>query len=257
MLLTSAARVRLFACRGRVSATQPPRRPLSSSFSPSLLPPLCPSAVRASWLPLSSSSSLLLRVGCRGFAAGGRPRGSRPSFSPSASPSAAEPRRLLFATTLRLYARGVPYLYLLLIMPAVSYVIYLSYPPTSLSSLASLLPLTLLPLSLLLVFGLFVRFNRRLISTIHLLPHRRLALTTLNMLAPSPPIVLPLDALLPPFAYSGAADRSLERLRFCLPDGSASTFFIHPLPNSAEDADADLLHAILTHNRIDNQQLRV
>ena len=228
------------------------------SFTSSLSRPL---SFSASCPPRLSSSFPQLRVGCRFFAATHRRappgRAATSSLNHATVLLSSEPSRLLFATTLTPYARGVPYLYLILLLPAVIYVAYDTYPPASLSSYTVFFSLTLLPLSFLGLFALFVRFNSRLVSTIHLLPHRRLSLTTVNMLRPSHPIILPLDALIPPFAWSGAADRSLERLRFCHPDGSCSQFFIHPMPNRAEDHDADLLHTILTHNRLHNKELKI
>ena len=163
---------------------------------------------------------------------------------------------MLFATTLTRYARGVPLLYVFLLFPVMVFVIYQTYPLSPPSSSLGVVPFTVLPLALLLLAAAFVRFNQRLVSTIHLLPHRRLSLRTINMLRSSDPVVLPLDALIPPFAYSGAADKSLERLRFVRDDGGVTTFFIYPMPNRAEDADAELLTRILTHNRLDNAALR-
>ena len=59
-----------------------------------------------------------------------------PSLSHSSLPSSspADSGRLIYATTLTLYARGVPYLFLFLLLPVVCYSIYVTYEPSTSAS---------------------------------------------------------------------------------------------------------------------------
>ena len=190
-------------------------------------------------------------------------------FTPSPSSSPADSGRLIYATTITLYARGVPYLFLFLLLPVVSFAIYATYSPSasasarpSASSYLSILPLTLLPLSFLLVVAAFARFNRRLVATIHLTPDRRLALTTVGMLpssSSSPPhfIVRPLDALIPPYAWTGANDRTLHRLRFVREGeaGGVDEYWLYAAPSKAGEQGVELLRRIMTDNRLSSREL--
>jgi hypothetical protein len=246
-------------CHARSLSVHPlrsslPRHLGSRAAFPSLLPRPSPSALH--------SLHRIYLVNDRSFASGRRGGGASstrsvaPSTSAASSPfSYTDSSRLLFSTTLTRYARGVPYLYLFFLLPVVCFVVYVTYPASSLSSPMTLLPLTVLPLSFVLIFAVFARFNRRLVSSIHLLPHRRLALRTVGMWQQSEAIVRPLDRLIAPFAWSGAGDKALERLQFVTEDGGVERFYIYPMPNKAEDEDAELLTRILTHNRIDNKEL--
>ena len=188
-------------------------------------------------------------------------------LSPSSS-SPADSGRLIFATTLTLYARGVPYLFLFLLLPLVSYAIYATYEPSTTASASptvdsylSILPLTVVPLSFLLLVAAFVRFNRRLIATIHLMPDRRLALTTMNMLPSSAStpdyIIKQLDALIPPLAWTGSNDRTLHRLRFVREGeaGGVDQFWLYAAPSKAGQQGVELLRRIMTDNRLSSREL--
>ena len=194
---------------------------------------------------------------------------SSSSYSDTPHSSLADSGRLIFATTLTLYARGVPYLFLFLLFPVVSYSIYATYAPSTAASAPpnaasylSILPLTVLPLSFLLLFAAFVRFNRRLIATIHLLPDRHLALTTMNMLpasSSSPPnfILKPLDTLIPPYAWTGSQDRTLTRLRFVREGetGGVDEYWLYATPSKAGQQGVELLRRIMTDNRLSSRDL--
>ena len=162
------------------------------------------------------------------------------------------------------YARGVPWLFIVVLLPAVLYggnvfvtEDELMRQPLSADSLPLLLAMTAVPLAFVVFVFVSFRFNRRLVRSIHLLPDRRLLITTVNNTPlPARPRSHPLDALLPSFAWSGAPDKTLERLRFVREDADGvDWYWLHVKPNRAEDAEAELLDRILSSNRLSTREL--
>ncbi len=162
----------------------------------------------------------------------------------------------------------MPYVFLLVLLPVVTYSIYATYEPSTTASSPpspashlSLLPLTVLPLGFLLAFAAFARFNRRLVATIHLTPHRQLALTTLGMLPSSAPQyrVHALDTLIPPYAWVGGAEGTLSRLRFVRlgEAGGVDEYWLYAAPNKAGEQGVELLRRIMTDNRLSNRELAI